>query len=218
MATYKVEAPDGSIIELEGPANASDAQLVQAAQAAYAQRQTTTPTVPAQQPQQASALQEIGRQVGLTGRGVIEGVTGLAGIVIDPVTRLANIALPATAQIPTTQQATTQVLNAAGFPQPRDAVERMVNQAVQGVSSGGAMATAGRVAQMSAAPVTSEVGRMLAAQPVAQMAGGAGAGAAGQAVREAGGSPVQWHNHEFQPLYQRFSQLLKKQANAVFRF
>ena len=189
MATYKVEAPDGSIIELEGPANASDAQLVQAAQAAYAQRQTTTPTVPAQQPQQASALQEIGRQVGLTGRGVIEGVTGLAGIVIDPVTRLANIALPATAQIPTTQQATTQVLNAAGFPQPRDAVERMVNQAVQGVSSGGAMATAGRVAQMSAAPVTSEVGRMLAAQPVAQMAGGAGAGAAGQAVREAGGSP-----------------------------
>jgi len=159
------------------------------AQAYQLAKSEETIAVPAQQPQQASALQEIGRQVGLTGRGVIEGVTGLAGIVIDPVTRLANIALPATAQIPTTQQATTQVLNAAGFPQPRDAVERMVNQAVQGVSSGGAMAAAGRVAQMSAAPVTSEVGRMLAAQPVAQMAGGAGAGAAGQAVREAGGTP-----------------------------
>jgi hypothetical protein len=135
-------------------------------------------------------LQELGRQVGLTGRGAIEGVTGLAGIVIDPVTRLANMALPATAQIPTMQQATTQILDTAGFPQPRDAVERMVNQAIQGVSSGGAMAGAGRVAQMSAAPVTSEVGRMLAAQPVAQMAGGAGAGAAGQAVREAGGTPA----------------------------
>jgi len=207
MAIYKVEAPDGSIIELEGPDNATDAQIGQAAQAAYSQRQTfnvqtaagqnvavdvrfpEAAAAPAQQPQQPGVLQELGRQVGLTGRGAIEGVTGLAGIVIDPVTRLANIALPGTAQIPTMQQATAQVLDAAGFPQPRDAVERMVNQAIQGVSGAGGMAAAGRVAQTAAAPVTREVGRLLAAQPVAQMAGGAGAGAAGQAVREAGGTP-----------------------------
>ncbi len=207
MAIYKVEAPDGSIIELEGPENATDAQIGQAAQAAYSQRQTfnvqtaagqnvavdvrfpEAAAAPAQQPQQPGVLQELGRQVGLTGRGAIEGVTGLAGIVIDPVTRLANIALPGTAQIPTMQQATAQVLDAAGFPQPRDAVERMVNQAIQGVSGAGGMAAAGRIAQTAAAPVTREVGRLLAAQPVAQMAGGAGAGAAGQAVREAGGTP-----------------------------
>jgi hypothetical protein len=205
MAIYKVEAPDGSIIELEGPDNATDAQIGQAAQAAYSQRQTfnvqtaagqnvavdvrfpEAAAAPAQQPQQPGVLQELGRQVGLTGRGAIEGVTGLAGIVIDPVTRLANIALPGTAQIPTMQQATAQVLDAAGFPQPRDAVERMVNQAIQGVSGAGGMAAAGRVSQTAAAPVTREVGRLLASQPVAQMAGGAGA--AGQAVREAGGTP-----------------------------
>lgn len=40
MAIYKVEAPDGSIIELEGPNNATDEQILQSAQAAFAQRQT----------------------------------------------------------------------------------------------------------------------------------------------------------------------------------
>jgi hypothetical protein len=47
MATYKVQAPDGSIIELEGPEGATDVQLAQAAQAAYAQRQQRAQAVPA---------------------------------------------------------------------------------------------------------------------------------------------------------------------------
>jgi hypothetical protein len=235
MAIYKVEAPDGSIIELEGPANATDAQIGQAAQAAYAQRQPKPASEPfrveasgvpifaesakastIKPPEgfqllsakladakptgsyydetqnawfmpvpQTGIVQEIGRQIGLTGRGAIEGVTGLGGIVIDPITRLANIALPASAQIPTMQEATAQILNTAGFPQPRDAVERMVNLAVQGASGGGGMAAAGRAVQTTAAPVAREVGRMVAAQPVAQITGGAGAGGAAQAFQEA---------------------------------
>lgn len=184
MAAYKVQAPDGSIIQLEGPDNATEAQIGQAAQAAYAQRQSQ----PAQQP---SVMNEIGRQIGLTGRGAIEGVTNLAGIVIDPATRLANMALPAGAQIPTMQQATAQVLDAAGFPQPRDATERLVNQAVQGASGAGGMAAmAGRAAQAAASPVVREGLKTLAAQPASQITAGAGAGMAGQAVREAGGTPL----------------------------
>lgn len=183
MATYKVEAPDGSIIEMEGPDNATDAQIGQAAQAAYAQRQTKAP-------EQPSVLEQVGRQIGLTGRGAIEGVTGLAGMVIDPVTRLANMALPSSVQIPTMQQATAQVLNTAGFPQPRDAVERVVNQALQGMAGGGGMAATGRALAGAASPVTQSVGAALAAQPAAQLAGGAGSGLAGGAAKEAGAGPV----------------------------
>ncbi len=38
MKEYKVKAPDGSIIRIKGPENATDEQLIQAAQAAYAQK------------------------------------------------------------------------------------------------------------------------------------------------------------------------------------
>ena len=41
MQTYEIDAPDGSIIKITGPNNATDAQLIQAAQAAYAQRPPT---------------------------------------------------------------------------------------------------------------------------------------------------------------------------------
>lgn len=43
MAEYKVQAPDGSIIRLEGPADATAEQIGQAAQAAYAAKQASAP-------------------------------------------------------------------------------------------------------------------------------------------------------------------------------
>lgn len=72
MATYKIQAPDGSIIELEGPEGATDAQLIQAARAAYAQRQkggvaaleAPQAQAPAAPPAQPTSAMDVAKQVG----------------------------------------------------------------------------------------------------------------------------------------------------------
>lgn len=52
MATiYEVQAPDGSILEIEGPDQANEAQIMQAAAELYQSQQTVAPQKPVQAPQ-----------------------------------------------------------------------------------------------------------------------------------------------------------------------
>jgi hypothetical protein len=88
------------------------------------------------------------------------------------------------------QQATAEVLNTAGFPQPRDAVERVVNQALQGMAGGGGMAATGRALAGAASPVTAQVGQMLATAPGLQIASGGTAMAGGEIAKESGAGTV----------------------------
>lgn len=80
------------------------------------------------EPEQRSTTQEVGRQLGLTGRAVAGGLAQAVEPFTEPVRYLMNKALPGN-PIGNIEQATDQVLTRAGVPEPETGVER----GVQGV-------------------------------------------------------------------------------------
>lgn len=119
------------------------------------------------------------------------GAATLAQVVGDPIVGLVNRVLGTQYTVPT--QAMEDLLTRLNVAQPKTEAERIVQATAAGAAGAGGIAAAGRAVQTAAgaaAPVTREVGRMVASQPVLQVAGGAGAGLAGQAAQEAGAGTV----------------------------
>lgn len=143
--------------------------------------------------QKRSMLDELGRQLGLTVRAGVSGVATIPAMAADAVTGPINAGLDVVAgkgngfRFQKAGQALDNVMTAAGLPQPKNATERVVQDAASSIAGAGGMIGAGKVLANAAGPVTQSVGEMLAAGPGLQIASAAtGAGASG-AVRESGG-------------------------------
>jgi hypothetical protein len=125
--------------------------------------------------------------------GAMAGLTAgmLTPLVGDPIVRTVNNLLGTTYTLPT--DALEDLLTRIGVTDPKTEAGRIAQATAQGVSGAGGMIGAGKSLTNIAGQQLStlgRVGRTLAAQPVAQLAGGAGAGAAAQTVQEAGGGPT----------------------------
>ena len=133
----------------------------------------------------------------LAGIGAIPGAIAGAGAATlaqfagDPIVGLVNRVLGTQYAAPT--QAMEDLLTRLGVAKPKTEAERIVQATAAGAAGAGGTAALGRAVQSAAgqaAPVAREVGRMMAAQPITQVAGGAGAGAGGQIAQEAGIGPL----------------------------
>jgi hypothetical protein len=130
--------------------------------------------------QQAPARQNqdsIARQVGLTARYGMEGLGQVADIVGSPLNMLINRATGS--QLGTPSQSMSNFATMLGLPQPQTGFERGIGNVTRAVAGIPAMGGAGGLLQQAPNLTAQVVGRGLAAQPVAQMAGAtAGTGAA----------------------------------------
>lgn len=133
----------------------------------------------------------LGRQIGLATRPMAQTVLtagGLLPMVVDPMVNLFNLA--AGTKIPTQTQAVEKTLSAVGFPQPRTAQERIIQDvATAGYGVGGVTRSAAEVAPKLPG-MASELAKFFAASPQAQSAAALSAAGAGGMLRESGATPA----------------------------
>ncbi|MBR8409834.1 hypothetical protein [Burkholderia cenocepacia] len=204
------------------PASGASAARAGAPTGLAAQFLADVNAAPAAAPAPAAAAprstgEELARQVGLTARAGVTGLTALpamlgdavnAGynnLIADPVNALygkvagPNLTSTVTGQQPTllprlqpVSQSVQHIENAVGLPQPANATERVVQDAASAMAGVAPSVAAGRLLAGAAAPAAQAVGAGLQAMPGMQLAGAAGSGLGSGTARELGlPAPVQ---------------------------
>jgi len=145
----------------------------------YDQPAAASPQAPAQPP--ASLGERLGRQVGLTGRAALAGLTGIPNMLWNGPANAIN-ALAGT-HIPLADaNATADWL---GLPQPQNSTERVAQDVASAMAPAGAFGLLGKIGD-AATPITKSVTGLLSSNPLAQVGSAAlGNGSAGTA-REMG--------------------------------
>lgn len=144
-----------------------------------------------EQAAQLSFPEQFGRQLGLTGRYIAEGLAQIPDIVAPLATIPYELATgQPIGSTPTLRERTGRALTQAGVPQPVGAVEQLVGEASRALVPVGAGVAAGRA--VAAAPgVVGQVGRFMAAEPGLQATATTAATTAASAAREMGGTAVE---------------------------
>ena len=146
---------------------------------------------PARTPEEPSAIDDFGRQIGLSTRPMAQAVMSAGGmlpLVVDPAVNLYNLATGST--LPTMTQAMPRTLSAMGFPEPATPSERVVQDiTTAGYGVSGAANLAKSVLPAAQSQTAQQFLTMLATNPRAQAAAATASSAAAGSLREGGAPP-----------------------------
>lgn len=142
----------------------------------------------------ASKTADLERGVGLGARSAAQGLAGLGGIVYDPIAAVQNYLIGPQGfvplmpeNIPTLRDQMSAALTQAGVPEPETTAERIIGAISEGAVGAGGQAALAKGASKLLTGGAQAIASQMAAQPAAQLAGGAGSGAGAQTVAELGG-------------------------------
>ncbi|MBT2300358.1 hypothetical protein J7E70_07760 [Variovorax paradoxus] len=189
MPTFEFTAPDGKTYEVQGPDGATQEQAFSMLQSQIAGGSAPATKEPSAAFSAGRAVNDIPRQLGLTARYGLEGLANTAQIVTEPARYLTDRLTGMTGRTKPLGAMATQLADSIGLPSPQTPNERVIGDASRLVAGAGGMAGAAGAASKLPGAVGS-VMEGLAANPMAQITSAAGAGLAGGASREAGGTPL----------------------------
>jgi hypothetical protein len=133
---------------------------------------------------EASMGEKLARQLGLTVRAGVSGITALPTMAADVPFLLARMG---GADVPLPSEAQQRLMNRAGLPEPANATERVAQDVASGMAGAGGFNALGGLLQKTTAPAAQAIGDMLRAGPAMQTAGAASGSAASGITRENGG-------------------------------
>ena len=139
--------------------------------------------------QAGGALNSLGRQAGLTARYGLEGLANTAQIATEPIRYLTDRLTGSTGKTKPLGALASSFADTLGLPSPQGADERVVGDATRLMAGAGGSLGVANVAQKLPG-MAGQVFGALAANPAQQISSAAGAGLAGGASREAGGSAM----------------------------
>jgi hypothetical protein len=186
MADKIVEIPN--IGPVAFPATMTDDEIIRAIGNLMGGAETPAPALA---PTPAMPPDTLGRQMGLAVRPAAQAAMtglGLLPMAVDPLVNLYNLATGS--QAPTMTQAVGRTLTGMGFPEPRTAQERIVQDvAGAGYSVGGLANLSARALPMLKSPMAQGTAQMFATNPRAQSSAALASTAAGGLLREGEFSP-----------------------------